>query len=78
MSSISFHISSRLGFGANRTLTAEFKGSFSDVWKPFQLCGIALTAVTLAACAQSSSFTDKSALVSSRETSLEFQSIICR
>jgi rare lipoprotein A len=73
MSSISFHISSRLGFGATRTLTAESRGSFADVWKAFQLCAAALTAVTLAACAQSPSFTDKSALAPSRQSSLEFQ-----
>jgi rare lipoprotein A len=73
MSSISFHRSSRLGFGASRILAAESKGLFADVWKAFQLCAAALTAVTLAACAQSSGFTDKSASAPSRQSSLEFQ-----
>jgi rare lipoprotein A len=73
MSSISFSGPSRQGFGANCALTVESRDSFADVWKAFQLCSVALTAITLAACAQSSGFTDKSALAPGRQSSLEYQ-----
>jgi rare lipoprotein A len=45
--------------------------SFADVWDAFRLFAVALTAMTLAACAQSSVITDKSALAPSRQASLE-------
>jgi rare lipoprotein A len=71
MSSISCHRSSRLGLGATRTLPAEPSVFFADLWKAFQLFAVALTAVTLAACAQSSVFTDHSALAPGRQASLD-------
>jgi rare lipoprotein A len=57
--------------GATRTLTDAPNVSFADVWEAFQLFAIVLTAVMLAACAQSSVITDKSALAPSRQASIE-------
>ena len=71
MFSISCHRSSRLGFGATRIPPDEPSFSFADVWKAFQLFAVALTAVTLAACAQSSVITDRPALAPGRLASLE-------
>jgi rare lipoprotein A len=69
MSFISVVRLTRLGFGATGTLAATSRGSF--VRKAFQLCAVALSAATLAACAQSP--IDKSALAPGRQSSLEFQ-----
>jgi len=71
MSSISCDRPSRLGFGANRTLPEEPSVSSAHVWNAFQLFAVALTAATLAACAQSSVITDRSSLAPSRQASLE-------
>jgi rare lipoprotein A len=59
------------GSAATRTLPDGPSVSFADVWKAFQLFAVALTAVTLAACARSSVISDKSALAPSRQASLE-------
>jgi rare lipoprotein A len=58
--------------GATRTRADAPNVSFADVCEAFQLFAIALTALTLAACAQSSVITDKSALAPSRQASMEF------
>jgi rare lipoprotein A len=71
MSSISYDRSSRLCFGATRTLTDESTFSSADIVRAFQLCAVALTAVTLAACAQSSINTRNSTLGTAKQASLE-------
>jgi rare lipoprotein A len=71
MSSISHDRSSRLGFGATRTLTDESTFSSADIWRTFQLFAVALTAVTLAACAQSSIITRNSKWAADKQASLE-------
>jgi rare lipoprotein A len=57
--------------GATRTVFDWPNVPFADVWKAVHLFALALTAGTLAACAQSSGFTDKFALAPNRQTSLE-------
>ena len=71
MSSISYDRSSRFGFGATHTLADESTFSSTDIWKAFQLFAVALTAVTLAACAQSSITTRNSTSARDKQASLE-------
>src|ERR1700686_1009693 len=59
------------GYAATRPLPDGPDVSFSDVWKVFRLFAVALAAVTLTACAQSSVITNKSALAPGRQASLE-------
>ena len=59
--------------GATRTLTDAPNVSFANLWGAFQSFAIVLTAVMLAACAQSSIITDKSALAPGRQASMESQ-----
>jgi rare lipoprotein A len=58
------------GSAATRTLPNGPNVSFADVGKVFRLFAVALAAVTLAACAQSSVITNKSALAPERQASL--------
>jgi rare lipoprotein A len=58
-------------YAATRTLPDGPDVSFADVWKVFRLFAVALAAVMLAACAQSSVITNKSALAPGRQASLE-------
>ena len=55
------------GSGATRTLTDAPDVSFADVRGAFKSFAIVVTAVMLAACAQSSIVTDQSALAPSRQ-----------
>src|ERR1700738_1208564 len=71
MSSISYDRSSRLGFGATRTPPDGSSFSSADICKAFQLFAVALTAVTLAACAQSSIIPRNSTLATDKQASLE-------
>jgi rare lipoprotein A len=58
---------------ASRTLIDAPNVSFADVRQAFRSFAIVLTAAMLAACAQSSIVTDKSALAPSRQASVESQ-----
>jgi len=72
MSSISCARNSYVDIEASRILRDEPIVSSAGVWKAVQLFAVALTAATLAACAQSSVVTNKSAsLGASRQASLE-------
>jgi rare lipoprotein A len=62
---------SRDGSAATHPLPDGPNLSFADVWKVFRLFAVAVAAVTLAACAQSSVITYKSALAPGRQASLE-------
>jgi rare lipoprotein A len=59
------------GSAATRTLPDGPNVSFAYIWKAYRLFAVALTAVTLAACAQSSVITNRSVLAPSRQASLE-------
>jgi rare lipoprotein A len=59
------------GYAATRTLPERPDVSFADGWKVFRLFAVALAAVMLAACAQSSVITNKSALAPARQAPLE-------
>ena len=59
------------GHGATRTLPVGPDVSFADVWKGFRLFAVALAAVTLAACAQSSIIPRNSTLATDKQASLE-------
>jgi rare lipoprotein A len=72
MSSINCDGYSCLGIGANCSPPDRPKVSSAKIRKVFRLFAVALTAATLAACAQYSSMTDRSgSSVPSRQTSLE-------
>jgi rare lipoprotein A len=72
MSYISCARNSYVDIEASRILRDEPIVSSAGVWKAVQLFAVALTAATLAACAQSSVVTNKSAsLGASRQASLE-------
>ena len=72
MSSISYARNSYVDIEASRILRDEPMVSSAGVRKAVQLFAVALTAATLAACAQSSVVTNKSALLgASRQASLE-------
>jgi rare lipoprotein A len=72
MSSISCARNSYVDIEASRILRDEPIVSSAGVWRAVQLFAVALTAATLAACAQSSVVTNKSAsLGASRQASLE-------
>ena len=66
------------GSAATRTLPDGPSVSFADVWKAFQLFAVALTAVTLAACAQSSVISDKFGAQQTGVTGISHECIICR
>jgi rare lipoprotein A len=70
MTSITCDRSSRVGIGAARTFPEERKVSSAGIRKALQLLAVVLTAAVLAACAQSSVVTGKSAsLATSRQAS---------
>ncbi len=72
MSSINCDRTSYIDIEASRILLDEPMVSSAGVRKAVRLFAVALTAATLAACAQSSLFTNKSAsLAASRQASLE-------
>jgi rare lipoprotein A len=59
------------GSAATLTVPDAANVSFAGFWKDFRLFAVGLTAVTLAACAQSSVSSNKSALAPSRQASME-------
>jgi rare lipoprotein A len=59
------------GSAATRAVPDAPNVSFAGFWKDFRLFAVGLTAVTLAACAQSSVSSNKSAFVPSRQASME-------